>query len=113
MFDDAPDWFQHPAYAELLSAGERLVELRSMAPAARPASELGQLDAAGLTDAERIDLITLIAEQRNWLAALEVRVLAEIDGADDTELGLAQEEVSLALKLPPRSAQTRLKTAGR
>jgi len=111
VFDNAPDWFQHPAYAELLSAGERLSELRAMAPAARPASELGQLDPARLSDTERIDLVTLIAEQRNWLAALEARVLAEIDGADESELGLAQEEVSLALKLPPRTAQHRLKTA--
>jgi len=111
MFDDAPDWFEHPAYAESLTAGERLVELRSMAPAGRPADELGRLDAAGLSDAERVELVTLIAEQRNWLDALEARVLAEIDGADDSELGLAQEEVSLALKVAPRTAQNRLKTA--
>ena len=111
MFDDAPDWFAHPVYAESLTAGERLAELRSMAPAARPADELGRLDAAGLSDAERVELVGLIAEQRNWLAAVEARVLAEIDGADDSELGLAQEEVSLALKVAPRTAQNRLKSA--
>jgi len=97
--------------AESLAAGERLAELRSMGPAGCPASELGQLDVAGLSDAQRIELLALVAEQRNWLDSIEARVLAEIDGADDTQLGLAQEEVSLALKVAPRTAQNRLKAA--
>ncbi len=39
-------------------------------------------------------------------------MLAEIEDADSTRgLGLAQEEVSLALSVPPRTAQARLKAA--
>jgi hypothetical protein len=37
-------------------------------------------------------------------------VLAEIDAADTSRLGLSQEAVSLALKVPPRAAQRMLQT---
>jgi hypothetical protein len=106
-----PDWAEHPVYAPLLTESERLAHAADAGPAARPTGELARLDSRRLSAAERIALLRLLQEQRNWLAAAQARVLAEIEGADDTELGLAQEEVSLALNVPPRTAQTRLKTA--
>jgi hypothetical protein len=63
-----------------------------------------------LSDADRIDLVTALQEQKNWLDAVQARVLAEIDAADTSRLGLSQEAVSLALKVPPRTAQRMLKT---
>lgn len=106
-----PDWAEHPVYARLLTESERLAHAADAGPAARPTGELARLDPRQLSAAERVDLLRLLQEQRNWLAAAQARVLAEIEDADSTELGLAQEEVSLALNIPPRTAQTRLKTA--
>ena len=106
-----PDWAEHPVYSRLVSASERLAPLLEVGPAARPTGELALLDPRRLSAAERIDLLQLLEEQRNWLEAAQARVLAVIEEADTTELGLAQEEVSLALTIPPRTAQARLKTA--
>ncbi|HEX4728565.1 MAG TPA: DUF222 domain-containing protein, partial [Jatrophihabitans sp.] len=106
-----PDWAEHPVYSQLLTGSERLALSADSGPAARPTGELARLDPRWLSAAERIDLLRLLQEQRNWLAAAQARVLAEIEDADHRELGLAQEEVSLALAIAPRTAQARLKTA--
>ncbi|MDQ2958730.1 MAG: DUF222 domain-containing protein, partial [Actinomycetota bacterium] len=50
-------------------------------------------------------------EQRNWIESVQARVLAEIENADSTKLGLGQEVVSLVLKVPLRAAQARLRAA--
>lgn len=106
-----PDWAEHPVYSQLVSAPERLAPLLEVAPAARPTGELASLDPHRLSAAERIDLLRLLEEQRNWLEAVQAKVLAVIEDADSTPLGLAREEVSLALTIPSRTAETRLKTA--
>jgi uncharacterized protein DUF222/HNH endonuclease len=105
-----PDWLEHPVYAEQ-AAADRLGEWLGVPPASRPTSLLASLVPERLSAAERVDLLRLLAEQRNWLEAVQARVLAVIEETDTTELGLAQEEVSLALTIPTRTAQTRLKTA--
>jgi hypothetical protein len=106
-----PDWAEHPVYSQLVPASERLAGLLDVRPVARPTGELALMDPHRLSAAERIDLLRLLEEQRNWLEAVQARVLAVIEVADTTELGLAQEEVSLALTIPTRTAQARLKTA--
>ncbi|HJQ01677.1 MAG TPA: DUF222 domain-containing protein [Jatrophihabitans sp.] len=105
-----PDWLEHPVYAEQ-AAADRLSSLLELPPAARPTAALAGLVPERLSAGERVDLLRLLAEQRNWLAAAQARVLAAIEESDTSELGLAQEEVSLALTVPPRSAQSMLKTA--
>ncbi|HJQ01015.1 MAG TPA: DUF222 domain-containing protein [Jatrophihabitans sp.] len=105
-----PDWLEHPVYAEQATA-DRLSSLLVLPPAARPTAALAGLVPERLSAGERVDLLRLLAEQRNWLAAAQARVLAAIEDGDRTELGLAQEEVSLALTVPPRTAQSMLKTA--
>ena len=74
---------------------------------------------AGLTDAElralsageQVDLLVVLEQQRRWFEAAQLRLLAAMQARDDSELGLVQEEVSLALQLPLRTAQTRLAQA--
>jgi len=105
-----PDWAEHPVYSAMIPAAERLGQLMKLAPAARPTGELAELDPRTLSAADRIDLVTALQEQKNWIEALQARVLAEIDAADDSRLGLSQEAVSLALKIAPRAAQRMLKT---
>jgi hypothetical protein len=106
-----PDWAEHPVYSQLVSPTERLAPLLEVAPAARPTGELASMDPRRLSAAERIDLLRLLEEQRSWLEAAQTRVLAAIEDADTTVQGLAQEEVALALTIPSRTAQTRLKVA--
>ena len=74
---------------------------------------------AGLTDAElrglpagaQIDLLVVLEQQRRRLEAAQVRLLAVMQARDDSELNLVQEEVSLALQVPLRTAQLRLAQA--
>jgi hypothetical protein len=106
-----PDWAEHPVYAAMVTASERLGQLVKLAPAARPTGELALLDPRALSAADRIDLVTALQEQKNWLEAVQARVLAEIDAADTSRLGLAQEAVSLALKVPLPTAQRMLKAS--
>jgi hypothetical protein len=84
--------------------------LVKLAPAARPTGELALLDPRALSAADRIDLVAALQEQQNWIEAVQARVLAEIDAADTSRLNLSQEAVSLALKIPLRTAQRKLKT---
>ncbi|MGI8666258.1 MAG: DUF222 domain-containing protein [Jatrophihabitans sp.] len=53
----------------------------------------------------------MLDEQKNWLDAIQTRVLAEIAATDTSELMLSQEMVSLALRVPVRTAQHALATA--
>ena len=107
-----PDWAEHPVYSSMVPVSERLSAMLAVSPSARPTGELARIDPRALSASERIDLLAALREQQNWLEAVQLRVLAEIQAADSSKLGLAQEAVSLALKLPPRSAQARLQ-AGR
>ena len=81
-------------------------------PSARPTGELASFDPRQLSDSARIDLLSLLEQQKRWLDSLQQRVLAEIEAADTSELGLSQEAVSLALRVPVRTAQAKLKNAG-
>ena len=106
-----PDWDEHPVYAAMVPAAERLARLLELPPAARPTGELARFDPTLLPAEARIDLLSLLEQQKNWLDAVQQTVLAEIEAADTTDLQLSQEAVSLALGIPVRTAQTRLKTA--
>jgi hypothetical protein len=106
-----PDWAEHPVYSSMVPASERLEQLVALPPAARPTGELARFDPRALSAGARIDLLAALQEQKNWLEAVQARVLAEIDAADASKLNLSQEAVSLALKVPVRTAQRMLKTA--
>jgi hypothetical protein len=95
-----PDWSEHPVYADLVPAAERLIQLLELPPAARPTGEIALFDPHLLSPAARIDLLTLLEEQKHWLDSVQQRVLAEIDAADASDLNLSQEAVSLALGIP-------------
>ena len=72
---------------------------------------LTDAELAGLSAGVRVDLLLALERQRRRLEAAQLRVLAVMQERDDSELGLTQEEVSLALQLPLRTAQTRLAQA--
>src|SRR6185503_13780671 len=80
-------------------------------PAFRSGAELDRIDPAGLSPGERVDLLAVLEEQRRWFDAAQVRLLATMQAADSSPLGLGQEAVSLALQLPLRTAQTKLAQA--
>lgn len=107
-----PDWSEHPVYSSMVPATERLAELLEVAPAARPTGELARMDVRALPAGARLDLLAVLQEQKNWIEAVQAQVLAEIAVADSTTLKLSQEAVSLALKVPVPTAQTKLQ-AGR
>ncbi|MDQ1742931.1 MAG: hypothetical protein QOE23_1270 [Pseudonocardiales bacterium] len=106
-----PDWAEHPVYSSMVSSTERLAQLVALPPASRPTGELALFDPAVLSAADRIDLVAALQEQKNWLDAVQARVLAEIDAADTSPLNLSQEAVSLALKVPVLTAQRKLRTS--
>lgn len=110
-----PVWDEHPVYAHAVSVessvAQRLPELLAVVPAARPTAALAGLDPAVLSAGARVDLLALLEEQRRWLQAAQIRVLAAIDTADDSALSLSQEAVSLVFRIPVRTAQTKLKAA--
>ena len=105
-----PDWAEHPVYSSMIPASERVSQLLSLAPAVRPTGELARLNPSALSAEARVDLVTMLEQQKHWLEAVQARVLAEIDAADSTKLSLSQEVVSLALKVPVRTAQRKLKS---
>jgi len=106
-----PDWAEHPLYSSMVPASERLARLVALAPSARPTGELAGFDPRALSAADRVDLVAALQEQKNWLDAVQARVLAEIDAADSSSLNLSQEVVSLALKVPTLTAQRKLRTS--
>jgi hypothetical protein len=74
---------------------------------------------AGLTDAElhvlsagaQVDLLVVLERRRRRVEAAQLRLLAVMQARDDSKLKLVQEEVSLALQVPLRTAQLRLAQA--
>lgn len=99
------------AIATSSPVAERLTQLLELPPAERPTDEIALVDPQSLPAGARIDLLTLLEQQKHWLDSVQQRVLAEIEAADASELTLSQEAVSLALGVPPRTAQAKLKTA--
>ena len=91
--------------------GGRLRAWLAMPPADRPSDELLRVDPRALDSAGRIDLLTLLEQQKRVFEAAQLRVLAELDRRDDSKLNLSQDAVSLALRVPRGSAQSQLKTA--
>jgi len=69
------------------------------------------IDPALLSADERIDLLAALEKQRRRFEAAQLRLLAAIQADDETELGLPQEAVSLALQVPLRTAQIKLAQA--
>ncbi len=108
--DWEPDWTD-PQYAHQLSDTERLTLELDRGPAARDTSWLDQLNPAMLNPSDRLDLLTVLDEQVRWLQAAMVRSLAVIQASDRTAKKYAQEEVSLALRIPVRTAQNRMRQA--
>lgn len=106
-----PEWSEQPVDAELAPAAERLIQLLELPPAARPTGEIARFEPRRLSPGSRIDLLTLLEQQKHWLDSVQQQVLAEIEAADASELNLSQEAVSLALGIVTRTAQTKLKTA--
>lgn len=108
-----PDWLDEPRcpgdWAE--PAAARLTELLARAPAIRPTAALAEIDARQLSATAQVDLLELLQQQQNWLAAATARALAAIEDADRSAQRLSQEQVSLALRIPLTTAQNKLKTA--
>ncbi|HEU5268539.1 MAG TPA: DUF222 domain-containing protein [Jatrophihabitans sp.] len=94
-----------------MNDSELLARLVSERPAVRSGAELSRIDPARLSAAERVELLTVLEEQRRWLEAAQTRVMAVMQQEDTSELDLVQEEVSLALQVPLRTAQFRLAQA--
>ena len=106
-----PGQLEKSAHAAPAAPGERLARLIALPPTRRSTGELARLDPKRLSPGERIDLVEALQEQKNWLDAVQARVLAEIEAADASLLHLSGEAVSLALKIPVPSAQRKLKTS--
>jgi hypothetical protein len=108
-----PEWLDEPRCPADAAepVGARLTELLASAPASRPTAALAEIDARQLSTAAQVDLLELLQQQQNWLAAASARTLAAIEDADRSEQNLAQEMVSLALRIPLTTAQNKLKTA--
>jgi len=77
----------------------------------RDTAALAALDPSALPPAQQVDLLTILEEQCRWLAAARLRAVAALGSSDRSELGLAQESVSLALQVSPRTAQRLLAEA--
>ena len=107
---DEPDWTD-PQYSHWLSPGERLAIEGSRGPGARDSHWLATADAAQLSAPDRLELLTLLDQQIRWLQAATIRTLAAVAAADPTAKKYSQESVSLALRIPVRTAQNRLRQA--
>src|SRR6185437_16776945 len=83
-----------------LTSSELLACVVAEHPAFRSGADLDRIDPAELPAGERIDLITVLEQQRRWFEAMQLRALAVIQACETSELGLGQEEVSLALQVP-------------
>ena len=77
----------------------------------RDTAALAALDPSALPTEQQVDLLTVLEEQCRWLAAARLRAIAAVGESDRSELGLAQESVSLALQVSPRTAQRLLAEA--
>lgn len=110
LIGDEPDWAD-PFYAEHLSPTERLAVERTRGPAGRDSAWLAAVNPNQLDAGERLDLLTALDEQVRWLQAAMVRTLATIAADDSSAKKYAQESVSLALRVPVRTAQNRLRQA--
>jgi hypothetical protein len=108
-----PGWMDEPRCPDDAAepAADRLAELLANAPANRPTAALAELDARQLSAAAQVDLLELLQQQQNWLAAATARALAAIEATDRSGQNLSQELVSLALRIPLITAQNKLKTA--
>ena len=73
------DWSEHPVYAELVPAAERLIQLLDLPPAARPTGEIALFDPQLLSPAARIDLLALLEEQKRSSSELIGRVAIRLD----------------------------------
>ena len=98
-------------YGGDLDDADLLACARAEHPAFRTAADLDRIDPDALSADERVDLLTLLEEQRRWFEAAQLRVLAVMQERDMSKLGLAQESVSLALQVPLRTAQGKLAQA--
>ena len=94
-----------------LTASDLLACAVAEHPAFRTGAGLDRIDPAALSRGERADLLAVLEEQRRWFDALQLRLLATLQAGDDTELGLGEEAVSLALQVPLRAAQAKLAQA--
>jgi hypothetical protein len=83
-----------------LDDADLLACARADHPAFRTGADLDRIDPGALSADERVDLLTLLEEQRRWFEAAQLRVLAVMQACDTSKLGLAQESVSLALQVP-------------
>jgi hypothetical protein len=110
-----PAWLGEPRQSDgadgMAPVDSRLVELLGVRPPERPTAALAELDARQLSASAQVDLLELLHQQQNWLEAATTRVLAAIEDADPSAQALSQEVVSLALLIPLRAAQNKLKTA--
>lgn len=68
---DEPDWSEHPVHAELVPPAERLLQLLDLPPAARPTGELANFDPHQLPDGARIDLLSMLEQQKHWLDSVQ------------------------------------------
>ena len=84
------DWPDELTSSELLACalGEH--------PAFRSGAELDRIDPGSLSTGEGVDLLAVLEEQRRWVEAAQVRVLAAIQAGAGSPSGLGQEAVSLA-----------------
>jgi hypothetical protein len=64
-----------------------------------------------LSAEERIDLLVRLEHRRRSDEAAQLRLLAVLAESDSSRLGLVQEEISLALQVPLRTAQAKLAQA--
>jgi hypothetical protein len=62
---EEPVWSEHPVYAELIPPAERLLRLLDLPPADRPTGELAHFDPHQLSDGARIDLLSLLEQQKH------------------------------------------------
>lgn len=74
-------------------------------------SSLTDTELRGLPAEAQVDLLVALEAQRRQVEAAQLRLLVAMQERDDSELGLVQEEVSLALQLPLRTVQNRLAQA--
>ena len=72
---------------------------------------LSVAEVRALSADKQVDLLVGLERQRRRLEAAQLRLLAVMQARDDSELNLMQEEVSLTLQVPVRTAQLRLAQA--
>jgi hypothetical protein len=73
--------------------------------------ELTSSELLALSAEERIDLLAVLERRRRRMEAAQLRPLAVMAEQDSSELELVQEEVSLALQVPVRTAQAKIAQA--